>query len=103
MVPVSFSASMIVEGFAHFGSIVSESGLGYTWSDTPHESRLSPWNNDPVGDSSGETFYLRDEDSGHFWSPMPLPVRGATPYVSRHGFGYSVFEHQEGGIRSEVW
>jgi cellobiose phosphorylase len=25
------------------------------------------------------------------------------PYVSRHGFGYSVFEHTEGGIRSEMW
>ncbi len=87
----------------HFGSIVSESGLGYTWSENAHEFRLSPWNNDPVSDSGGEAFYLRDEDSGHFWSPMPLPVRGATPYVSRHGFGYSVFEHKEGGIRSEVW
>jgi cellobiose phosphorylase len=34
---------------------------------------------------------------------MPLPCRGATPYVTRHGFGYSVFEHTERGIRSEVW
>jgi cellobiose phosphorylase len=25
------------------------------------------------------------------------------PYVSRHGFGYSVFEHTESGIRSEMW
>jgi cellobiose phosphorylase len=25
------------------------------------------------------------------------------PYASRHGFGYSVFEHTEGGIRSELW
>ena len=40
---------------------------------------------------------------GHFWSPTPLPSRGATPYVSRHGFGYSVFEHTERGIRSELW
>ena len=48
------------------------------------------------------TDILSDEDSGHFWSPMPLPVRGATPYVTRHGFGYSVFEHMEDGIRSEL-
>ena len=56
-----------------------------------------------MSDASGEAFYLRDEESGHFWSPMPLPARGATPYVSRHGFGYSVFEHVEDGIHSEVW
>ena len=88
---------------SNFGTVISESGLAYTWSENAHEFRLTPWYNDPVSDSTGEAFYLRDEDSGHFWSPVPLPARGATPYVSRHGFGYSVFEHSEGGIRSEVW
>jgi cellobiose phosphorylase len=86
-----------------FGSVVSESGQAYTWGENAHEFRLTPWHNDPVSDAGGEAFYLRDEESGQFWSPTPLPRRGATPYVSRHGFGYSVFEHSEGGIRSELW
>ena len=86
-----------------FGTVVSESGLACTWSENAHEFRLTPWGNDPVSDSSGEAFYLRDEERGHFWSPTPLPCRGATPYVTRHGFGYSVFEHTERGIRSELW
>jgi cellobiose phosphorylase len=88
---------------SHFGTVVSESGLAYTWSENAHEFRLTPWSNDAVCDSGGEAFYLRDEESGYFWSPTPLPKRGANPYVSRHGFGYSVFEHAEGGIRSELW
>ena len=87
----------------HFGTVISESGLAYTWSENAHEFRLTPWYNDPVSDSSGEAFYIRDEERGHFWSPMPLPSRGARPYVTRHGFGYSVFEHTERGISSEVW
>jgi cyclic beta-1,2-glucan synthetase len=87
----------------HFGTVISESGLAYAWGDNAHEFRLTPWYNDPVSDSSGEAFYLRDEESGHFWSPTPLPTCGATHYVSRHGFGYSVFEHTEDGIRSELW
>ncbi len=87
----------------HFGTVLSENGAAYTWSDNAHEFRLTPWHNDPVSDASGEAFYLRDEESGHFWSPTPLPAGGATPYVSRHGFGYSVFEHTEGGIHSELW
>ena len=87
----------------NFGSIISESGQAFTWSENAHEFRLTPWNNDPVSDSSGEAFYLRDEESGRFWSPTPLPCSGRLPYVSRHGFGYSVFEHAEGGIRSELW
>jgi cellobiose phosphorylase len=88
---------------AQFGSVISESGQAYTWGENAHEFRLTPWHNDPVTDVSGEAFYLRDEQSGRFWSPTPLPRRGATPYVSRHGFGYSVFEHTEGGIQSELW
>lgn len=87
----------------HFGSVISESGSAYTWSGNAHEFRLTPWDNDPVCDSSGEAFYLRDEETGALWSPTPLPARGTTPYVSRHGFGYSVFEHTENGITSELW
>ncbi|HEX9119403.1 MAG TPA: glycosyl hydrolase family 65 protein, partial [Terriglobales bacterium] len=86
-----------------FGTVISELGSANTWAENAHEFRLTPWNNDSVSDTSGEAFYLRDEESGHFWSPTPGPSRGATPYISRHGFGYSVFEHMEGGIRSELW
>jgi len=86
----------------YFGTVVSESGGGYTWVENCHEFRLTPWHNDPVTDASGEAFYLRDEQTGQFWSPTPLPARGATPYVIRHGFGYSVFEHTENGIASEL-
>ncbi|MGD0400313.1 MAG: glucoamylase family protein [Syntrophobacteraceae bacterium] len=87
----------------HFGTVISESGLAYTWSENAHEFRLTPWGNDAVSDSSGEALYIRDEERGHFWSPTPLPCRGTTPYATRHGFGYSVFEHTERGIRSELW
>ena len=85
-----------------FGTIISESGFSYTWSENAHEFRLTPWHNDPVSDASGEAFYLRDEESGHLWSPAALPCRGAGAYVTRHGFGYSVFEHREEGIDSEL-
>ena len=87
----------------NFGTVISESGTAYTWSENAHEFRLTPWDNDPVCDSGGEAFYIRDEECGLFWSPSPLPSRGLTPYTSRHGFGYSVFEHTEDGISSEMW
>ncbi len=86
-----------------FGTVISESGAACTWSENAHEFRLTPWSNDPVSDPGGEAFYLRDEESGHVWSPTPLPSRSPNPFVSRHGFGYSVFEHTEGGIHSELW
>ncbi len=86
----------------HFGCVISESGAAYTWHENAHEFRLTPWHNDSVGDSSGEAYYLRDEESGHYWSPSALPCPGTGSYVCRHGFGYSVFEHTEEGIVSEL-
>ena len=86
----------------NFGTLISESGGSYSWSENCHEFRLTPWNNDAVTDTSGEMFYIRDESSGRFWSPTPLPARGQSPYVARHGFGYSVFEHTEDGVSSEL-
>jgi cellobiose phosphorylase len=87
----------------YFGTVISESGAAYTWVENSHEFRLTPWSNDPIQDTTGEAFYIRDEQTGQFWSPTPLPARGKTPYVIRHGFGYTVFEHTENGIASELW
>src|SRR5262249_54878476 len=50
----------------YFGTLVSESGQGYTWIENSHEFRLTPWDNDPVQDSAGEAFYLRDDETGQF-------------------------------------
>ena len=86
----------------NFGTLISECGGAYTWSENCHEFRLTPWNNDPVTDASGEAIFLRDEDTGQFWSPTPLPARGESPFVVRHGFGYSIFEHRQAGISSEL-
>ncbi len=86
----------------HFGTVIAESGSSYSWSENAHEFRLTPWHDDAVGASGGEALYLRDEESGHYWSPTPFPVRGAMPYIAAHGFGYSRFEHTCGGIRSEL-
>ncbi len=60
----------------HIGTVVSESGSAYTWVENAHEFRLTTWHNDPLGDSSGEALYIRDEETGAFWSPTPLPACG---------------------------
>jgi cyclic beta-1,2-glucan synthetase len=93
-------ANVIASPF--LGTVVSESGSAYTWVENAHESRLTTFHNDPVSDSSGEAFYIRDEETGAFWSPTPLPARGRSGYECRHGFGYSIFEHSESGIFSEM-
>jgi len=86
----------------HIGTIVSESGAMYTWAENAHEFRLTTWWNDPVSNPTAEAYYVRDDESGRFWSPTPAPARGAGGVVCRHGFGYTVFEREAAGIASET-
>jgi len=57
-----------------FGTLVTESGGGFTWDGNAGESRLTPWSNDPVLDPPGEVVYLRDEETGEIWTPTPAPA-----------------------------
>jgi len=83
-----------------FGSVISEAGAAYTWFENAHEFRLTPWHNDPVTDACGEAFYLRDEETGHVWSPSRADTTAAC--TTRHGFGCSRFERTLDGIASEL-
>ncbi|MEO8577917.1 MAG: hypothetical protein ABI556_14510 [Gemmatimonadales bacterium] len=84
------------------GFLASETGAGPTWAVNSSFFRLTPWENDPVSDSIGDCIYLRDEESGELWSATPAPIREATPYTTRHGAGYSVFEHEHDGIVTKL-
>ncbi len=84
------------------GFTVSESGAGCTWTVSGNSFRLTPWHNDPVCDRPGECIYLKDEESGELWSPTPRPIRETTPYVVKHGAGYSMFEHSHDGISTSL-
>ncbi len=85
-----------------FGFLVSETGAGTTWSENSREHRLTPWSNDPLLDPHGEALYIRDEDSGAFWSPLPGPCPGLGDYEARHGFGTSLFHHVSFGIETRT-
>jgi len=85
-----------------FGTLVSESGPSYTWYENAQMFRLTPWSNDPVTDTSGEGYYIRDEDNGRFWSPTPWPAQSKSSYITRHGFGYTIIEHQHDQIHSQA-
>ncbi|MGR9107894.1 MAG: GH36-type glycosyl hydrolase domain-containing protein, partial [Gammaproteobacteria bacterium] len=74
----------------HCGFLVSDSGAVCTWSRNSQANRLTMWSNDPVMDPHSEAFYIRDEESGQFWSPFPGPRPAPCAYEIRHGFGYSV-------------
>ncbi|HJU26990.1 MAG TPA: cyclic beta 1-2 glucan synthetase, partial [Rhodanobacteraceae bacterium] len=85
-----------------FGSVVSETGGAYTFSENAHEFRLTPWPNDPLTDACGEAIWLRDEETGEFWSATPMPSPDGDPYLAAHGFGYTRYEHAHSDLASEL-
>jgi len=85
-----------------FGSIVSEAGLGFTWSENSGEHRLTPWSNDPVTDAQGEALYLRDEETAEVWTPTPLPAGdGATCQIT-HAAGNTVWARNSHGLKQQL-
>ena len=85
-----------------FGTLVSESGAGFTWSANSQRNRLSAWSNDPVTDPASEAWFIRDEETGRCWSPTASPIQEETAYRARHGAGYSVYEHNSNGVGQEL-
>ena len=90
--------------FAHedFGGIISESGQGFAWYGNSQANRITPWNNDSVSDTADEAIYIRDEETGEFWTTTALPIREQEAYRARHGQGYTVFEHNSHGIEQTL-
>ncbi len=84
------------------GTVVSERGSMYTWVDNAHEYRLTPWLNDAVTDPTGEAFYIRDDQTGKFWSPTVGAAGSPGITITRHGFGYTVFESSAQDIDCEL-
>ncbi|MDB5392922.1 MAG: glycosyltransferase 36 associated family protein [Rhodospirillales bacterium] len=86
----------------NFGFHVSTEGSGFTWSVNSQQNQITSWSNDPVRDPPGEAIYIRDEDSGEFWTPTALPIREQSAYVIHHGPGYTRFEHASHAIALEL-
>ena len=85
-----------------FGCLVTEAGLGYSWSGNSQMNRLTPWSNDPTSDSPGEVIYLRDEETGEAWTPTPLPRGPRAAVTVRHGQGYTRYTHVSENLDQDV-
>ncbi|MGD0861707.1 MAG: glycosyl hydrolase family 65 protein [Candidatus Limnocylindrales bacterium] len=88
---------------AYFG-IISNTAGGYSFYRDARLRRLTRYryNNAPL-DLGGRYVYLRDDDSGEFWSPSWQPTqRDLEDYSCRHGLGYSTVGSRYRGIRSET-
>jgi cellobiose phosphorylase len=88
---------------AYFG-IISNTAGGYSFYRDARLRRLTRYryNNVPL-DLGGRYVYLRDDESGEYWSPSWQPTqRELEDYRCRHGLGYSIIGSRYEGIRAET-
>jgi cellobiose phosphorylase len=87
----------------YFGLISNTAG-GYSFYKDARLRRLTRYryNNVPY-DTGGRYIYVRDNDSGEFWSPSWQPTRrDVEDYTCRHGLGYSIIGSRTGKIETHT-
>jgi cellobiose phosphorylase len=88
---------------AYFGLISNTAG-GYSFYKDARLRRLTRYryNNSPL-DMGGRYLYLRDNNTGEYWSPSWMPTRTKLDeYECRHGQGYTVITSKLNGIKSST-
>jgi len=93
-------------GSTEYGAIITNNAGGYSFYKSAAQGRFTRlrFNAVPL-DQPGRTIYLRDEESGDFWSASWQPV--GKPLKSykcecRHGSAYTVITSEYSSIRSET-
>ncbi|MDW8069054.1 MAG: glycosyl transferase family 36 [Anaerolineae bacterium] len=92
-------------GEGRYGGIVSNTGGGYSFDRDPKHRRVTRYRYNGVpADQPGRYVYLRDMETGDYWSPtwQPVPERTLDRYECRHGPGYTRIRSEYGGIHTEI-
>lgn len=85
-----------------FGTLVTESMGGFTWSKNSRLNRISSWNNNQVLDIPSEVIYLQDGETLNTWSLGLNPMPDSKDYNIKYGFGYSIYEHENENIKQKL-
>ena len=86
-----------------YGLVVSQTGGGFSWQTHSEFNRINRWHQDLIQDNWGKYIYIRNNKTGKFWSPTFLPVKKKLDnFECRHGIGYTVFESEFKGIKTEL-
>ncbi|MDR2655018.1 MAG: N,N'-diacetylchitobiose phosphorylase [Oscillospiraceae bacterium] len=84
-------------------TVLSQAGGGYTFYKSPQNHRVTRFRPNAPIDMPGHFVYIRDDDTGEFWSvswqPVAKPLDKAK-YVCRHGLSYTKFESDYKGIEA---
>lgn len=97
--PASWTNYLGVEDLC---AVVNHTAGGYLFYKSPEHHRITRFRPNGVPmDRPGHYIYLRDDDTGDFWSVSWQPCGGnLEDYRCRHGLSYSVYECRRNGIEA---
>lgn len=92
-------------GCDEYCALMSNTAGGYSFHRDPKDKRITRfrYNNVPV-DRPGRYIYLRDQDTGEYWSATWQPVLKVQgyKYECRHGMGYTIIKSKYRDISTET-
>lgn len=92
-------------GQGGYGGIISNTAGGYSFDRDPRNRRVTRYRYNAIpADQPGRYIYLRDQESGVYWSPTWQPVTQVqlAAYECRHGAGYTRIKSEYAGIGAEL-
>jgi cellobiose phosphorylase len=93
-------------GEGRYGGIISNTGGGFSFDRDPKNRRVSRYRYNAIPmDQPGRYLYIRDMESGKFWSPtwQPTPAVKLGSYECRHGAGYTRIASRYNGIAATLF
>jgi len=85
-----------------FGTLVTESMGGFTWSQNAGLNKITNWSNNQVTDNPSEVIYLQEQDTLKTWSLGLNPMPDKEEYQVKYGFGYACYEHESKEIKQDL-
>ncbi|MBV1839631.1 GH36-type glycosyl hydrolase domain-containing protein [Photobacterium ganghwense] len=91
-------------GTENFCTVISHNAGGYSFYNSPEYNRVTKFRPNGTFDRPGHYVYLRDDETGDYWSiswqPVAKSLAEAT-YEVRHGLSYSKFKCEYNGITAQ--
>lgn len=86
----------------HIGFLSTDRGVSYSWTRNSYDNKLTIPHVDPLSDFTGEAFYVRDEETGVFASPLPICGSVENEYKIEFGMNYCTYSCVALGLTLEL-
>ena len=85
-----------------FGTVVTDSMGGFTFSKNSGLNKITNWSNNQVTDEPSEVIYMQDDETFSAWSLGLNPMADNKEYSTIFGYGYAKYIHESDDVKQEL-